>query len=232
MNARHREERRRQPGVAVISLRRAWLTQYLHQTGVGFRHIIPQLGSALLPRFRPPLLLDVAGMPVPLIIALLRELDRARPLIPTLALIPAASPANARLLTPIPAIQAIVSDAAPPETLALWLRVLPQLGRASSTMSPAWVSVPAPLTQALALPTYSLDLLHALAPYGSAPPASIDDAASAAGVSRRLFYYRLAALRAVVGLPSNRRYRPPALATAICAALADPPPAAAQARQA
>lgn len=72
----------------------------------------------------------------------------------------------------------------------------------------------------LSLPAYTLDALHALSPFGGKPPANITEAAQRAGISRRLFCYQLAAIRAVVGISSDRRYRPPALASMICTAIA------------
>lgn len=207
------------PGVAVISWRRPWISQHLQAAGASSRHIIPQLGPSLLPAFRPPLLLDTVGMPLPLLVAILWELSQGRDVTPTLALLPLNQPGLARLLTLPLAVNVLIADTVPTDTLGLWLRLAPQLERRSASASPAIVGLGPPPADLLNLPAHTLDALHALAPYGSAPPASITEAAERAGMSRRLFCYQLAAIRAVVGLPSTRRYRPSALAAAICEAL-------------
>jgi hypothetical protein len=211
------QDRRRQPGVAVISLRRIWLTQQLQASGTSFRHIVPQLGNRLLPDFRPPLLLDVAEMPRSMLVAILWELSRVPDMTPTLALFPAHEPGIARLLALPLSVAVLIADTVPVEILAAWLRAAPQLARRTARTPPAWVGAKPP--QIGELPVATLDTLRALAPYGAGAPANITEAAVFAGVSRRQFCYQLAALRAVVGLSSAHRYRPPMLATEIHAAL-------------
>lgn len=213
-------DRRRADGVAVISFRRAWLTLRLHAAGVAVRHVVPQLGEPLLPAIRPPLLLDAASMPPRLLPAILRELGRMRPIL-TLALIAGDAPGLGQLVALAPAVQVVLSDTVPPATLALWLRMAPILAHRPVDVPPAWVGVAAP---ALPLPGATLDALYALAPYGAAPAASLTAAARRIGMSRRQLCYHLAALRAVVGIPRQRRYRPLALATAICQAITTPRP--------
>lgn len=215
-------ERRHQPGVAVLSLRRLWISQQLASAGIPSRHIIPQLGPTLLPAFRPPLLLDTVDMPLPLLVAILWELSRMRELTPTLALLPPTEPGLARLLALPLAISVLLADTVPTDTLGLWLRLAPQIVRRTAATPPAMVGLGPPPPELLSLPAYTLDALRALAPYGGPPAVSITEAAQQAGISRRLFCYQLAAIRAVVGVPATRRYRPPDLAEAICAALAEP----------
>ncbi|NNJ12198.1 hypothetical protein EKD04_017855 [Chloroflexales bacterium ZM16-3] len=213
-------DRRRDAGVAVISFRRAWLAQRLLASGVSVRHVVPQLGHPLLPDIRPPLLLDSVSMPPRMLTAILWELRTVRH-IPTLALISGDAPGVGRLLALAPAVHVVIADTVPPETLALWLRMAPALAaRRLVTASPAWVGVVAP---AVPLPAATLAALYALAPYGSEPSASLADAAQRIGVSRRQLCYHLAALRAALGVPPQRRYRPHALAAAICQAIVAPP---------
>lgn len=215
-------ERRRQPGVAVISWRRPWITQQLAAAGIPSRHILPQPGPTLLPAFRPPLLLDTVEMPLPLLVAILWELNRVRELTPTLALLPPTEPGLARLLALPLAISVLLADTVPTDILGLWLRLAPQIVRRTASTPPALVGLGPPPADLLNLPVYTLDALYALAPYGAPPAGSITEAAQQAGISRRLFCYQLAAIRAVVGVPASRRYRPPDLAAAICAALVEP----------
>ena len=216
------QARRRQHGVAVLSLRRPWLTRQLQEVGVPLLHLIPQLGPALLPAFRPPLplLLDTAAMPQSMLVTVLWELSRERPRMPTLALVAPHQPGLARLIALPLTMTVVLADTTPAATLGRWLRIAPRIARRSAAAPPAVVGLEPALGERLDLPAYTLDILRALAPYGGAPPASITAAAQHAGMSRRLFCYQLTALRAVVGLPATRRYRPPALAAAIGAALA------------
>ena len=213
-------ERRRQSGVAVISLRRTWLTQRLHLSGVSFRHIVPQLGPRLLPDFRPPLLLDAAQMPLSMLVTILWELTRLRDMTPTLVLIPADMLGLAPLVTLPLAVNVLLADTVSATSLASWLRMAPQFARRIRETPPAWVDIEP--VQVGSLPDCALDVLHALAPYGVPAPADITVAAAQAGMSRRLFCYQLAALRSITGVSPARRYRPPALAAAICTALTAP----------
>lgn len=211
------QDRRRRSGVAVISLRRIWLTQQLQASGASFRHIVPQLGNRLLPDFRPPLLLDAADIPCAMLVTILWELSRVRDMTPTLVLFPAHQPGLARLLALPLAVNVLIADTVSVETLASWLKKAPELERRIQNTPPEWVGAKPPLSGDL--PVATLDTLRALAPYGAVGPATITEAAALAGMSRRQFCYQLSALRSVVGLSPAHRYRPAALAAAIYTAL-------------
>lgn len=214
------QERRSHQGIAVISLRRVELTRRLKAAHAPFRHIVPQLGPTLVPELRPPLLLDTIGMPLPMLVAILWELSRARNIMPTLALVPPDQPGLARLIALPRSVHALVADDVTDETLGLWARMAHLIERRPGSMAPVEVGMPMTSAGMVNLPAYTLDALHALSPFGGKPPATMTEAAQRAGISRRLFCYQLAAIRAVVGIPSDRRYRPPALASTICAAIA------------
>jgi hypothetical protein len=217
-------ERRGQPGVAVLSLRRRWLVPHLQASGMAVRHILPQLGpqpgQRLLPAFRPPLLLDVAHMPLPMLVAVLWELAHVRERTPTVVLIPAGAPGLARLVGLPLAVNVILADTVGAETRALWLAMAPQFAPRIPDAPPAWVGL-VPMPAPLPLPPFTLATLHALAPWGAPAPASLAAAARQAGISRRLLCYQLAALRRLVGLPPQRRYHLPALAAALVTALVE-----------
>lgn len=212
------QEWRYPQSIAVISFRRSELTRRLKAVGAPFRHIIPQLGQTFLPELRPPLLLDAAEMPLPILVAILWELSRVRKITPTLALVPPNQPGLARLIALPLSVNVLMADDVTDGTLGLWVRMAPLIARRAESLAPVEVGMPP--AEMLNLPAYTLDALRALSPFGSKPPATITEAAQRVCISRRLFCYQLAAIRAVVGIPSERRYRPPALASAIYAAIA------------
>lgn len=215
------QERRRLTGVALVSLRRAWLADVLNAHDVAVRHVVPQLGASLFPAFRPPLLLDVLGIPMPMLVAMLWELRHTPSLSPTLIVLPAHAPGLHRLAAIPSAVSLLVAETTPADQLARWLRVAPHLVRRAHQAPPAGVGLPPLPPGVLPLPTFTLDVLRALAPYGAPAPQSVTEAAARAGVSRRLFCYRLAAIRAVLGISPERRFRPPDLAAAITTAIWD-----------
>jgi hypothetical protein len=214
------QERRSHQGIALLSMRRVALTLRLAAVHVPVRHLLPQLGPPIVPEFRPPLLLDTIEMPLPLLVTILWEVSRARTAMPTLALVPPDRPGVARLAALSRSVHALIADDVPDATLGLWVRMAPQFGRRSASVAPVEVGLPALPAGMGPLPAFTLDVIHALVPFGGRPAATLTEAAQRVGVSRRLFCYQLAALRAVVGLPADRRYRPPNLAAALCAALA------------
>jgi len=213
------QEWRYHQSVAVISLRRADLSHRLKVSHAPFRYIIPQLGQAFLPELRPPLLLDTVDMPLPMLVAILWELTRVRNITPTLALVSPQQVSLARLIALPLSVNVLVADDVTDGTLGLWARMAPFISRRTGSMAPVEVGMSTASVGMLNLPSYTLDALRALSPFGGRPPATISEAAQRAGISRRLFCYRLAAIRAVVGIPPNRRYRPPALASLICEAI-------------
>ncbi len=214
------QERRYHQGIAVISLRRVELTRRLKAAHTPFRHIVPQLGPTLVPELRPPLLLDTIGMPLPMLVAILWELSRARNIMPTLALVPPDQPSLARLTTLPLSVHALVADDVTDETLGLWVRMAHMIGRRPGSLAPVEVGMPTASVGTLNLPAYTLDVLHALSPFGGRAPANMTEAAQRVDMSRRLFCYQLAAIRAVIGIAPDRRYRPAALASAIYAGIA------------
>ena len=214
------QERRYHQGIAVISLRRVELSRRLKAANVLFRHMIPQLGPTLVPELRPPLLLDTIGMPLPMLVAILWELSRARHIMPTLALVPPDQPLLARLAALPLSVHALVADDVTDETLGLWARTAHIIGRRPGSLAPVEVGIPLTSAGKLNLPAYTLDVLHALSPFGGRSPVNMVEAAQRVDMSRRLFCYQLAAIRAVVGIPPDRRYRPAALASAIYAGIA------------
>jgi hypothetical protein len=224
MTQRRQRSQRRQPGGAVISVRQPWLRAQLADLGVGVR-FLPLQGARrgeLLPALRPPLLLDTAELDPALLAAILAELHRARPALPTVALI-APNDALAQRLVPLCGmIYAVVVDT----QLALVPPLLRQVGLVGQQRGPqARLATLGFLPPAVTVT--DADLLSILAELPAAR--ALSEVAQATHLSLPTVHRKLKAARAALGIarpPGQKRPTPPELAVEFIAALRQPPRAA------
>jgi hypothetical protein len=209
-------ERRREPGIALLTQRGKTLIPRLQEAGVPNRLILLQDSEDPLPAIRPPLLLDTVGLALPDLIAVLLAVQSR--LIATLALV---NPSNIQLLRLLPlcaAVRVIVSDAIDLAYLTPFIRHLDDTPQRGAVPPPVWVGLSAPPQLTPALSPQMLRLLNELSCCKDH-----DMVAEACGMSRATLMRLLADTRKALNMPAGTRarYRPPVLATAILAALAE-----------
>ncbi len=209
-------KRRRNQGVALLTQRRNILIPRCQAAGIAYRQILLQDGSDPLPEVRPPLLLDTTDLPLSRLIAVLVAAQRR--VLTTLALV---NPADTRLLRLLPlcsAVRLIASDATDLARLKPFLRHLADHPPRRPVRPPVWIGLPTPPQLTSPLPPLLLSILQSLLEQHDH-----DAVADACGVSRATLMRLLAGTRMAVGLPNGAaaRFRPPVLAMAILAALAE-----------
>ncbi|HEX6290240.1 MAG TPA: hypothetical protein VFZ66_13690 [Herpetosiphonaceae bacterium] len=204
-------ERRPRVTVAVVATqaRRRSLIPRLDAAGIDGHMLLlqgdredvpPPLGVPVLPPLVGPLLVDTVGLVPGMQVRVLAELATRYAQIPTLLLTQPTDRRLHRLAPSCPAIYGVVSEDLSPAELALWLRHPGAVGRTRSAhVLPAYVGLPAPPP-----PIVDPHLLALLVALAHAP--TIDAAARRYARSERTFYRKLAAVRAVLHLPS-RLYR-------------------------
>jgi hypothetical protein len=217
------DERRRYPGIALISHRQTALAARLVGATVPHRHVSPPTRGAadLLYGVRPPVLLDAQGMPAPELVDLLCEVANARRPMTTVVM---ARPENIlaqRLAAACPVVPVLIAESVEDRVLRAWLRQSTNLAlRASPEIPPAMVGLRAPMRD-VPLNLTVLQILRALQPAYQFAPETMDAAAMRSSFSRRMFFYHLSALRSALQIDHERRYRPEDLASLILARLSE-----------
>lgn len=210
-------ERRRFPGIALISHRQMVLDERLMGSTVPHRHVArPTIRAAeLLEGVRPPILLDVEGMAPEELVDMLCEVAHARRPITTVVMVRPGHALALRLAAACPAVPVLISEQVEDHVLLAWLRQSTNLAlRLSPEIPPAMVGLQAP-AHPITLNLTVLQILHALKPAHHLPPETMDVAAAHSAFSRRMFFYHLSALRTLLQIDHERRYKPEDLATLI-----------------
>lgn len=182
-------ERRTALGVAVLSMKTPTVISTLQQVGIAYRALLVQ-ERCVLPKMRPPIVLDTIGMS-PLDLA--RVLDnmaagrvdgcKTGAWFPTIAVADPLAYAHHRLLACCPAVVAVMAAPGDPRTLPLLVRWLGS-SAADVRTGPLWYDLAKP-----ALPDPPPDLCGLLVALAGA--AKLHDAAAAFNVSRATFFRRL-----------------------------------------
>lgn len=186
-----------QSGISVLSSRSLDLEARLHYAGVEAHFLVTQspAGGIQLPSMDPPLLLDTHGLGFIQSAALLIELAKLRPVIPTIALVDPDDVALRVILRICPAIYAVLADTEDLRLLGPLLRLGGLCGSARlRDVAPCWSGVPPVQREVLSLE--ELEVLVVLAQSDN-----IDAAVAQSSLLRRTFYRRLARLRVGLGLP-------------------------------
>jgi hypothetical protein len=210
-------ERRRELGVALLTDRVELLRPRLYDAGIANRAFLLQDDEKKpLPDIRSPLLLDTVGLALPDLFAVLLAVQREA--ITTLALVNPSDIRLHRLLPLCAAVRVIISDAIDLAHLPPFTRHLDDTPQHGAALPPVWVGLRAPPQLTPPLSPQILRLLNEL------PCCKDHDmVAAACGMSRATLMRLLADARKALGMPAgtSARYRPPVLATAILAALAE-----------
>lgn len=217
------DERRRFPGIALISHRHMRLAERLVGSAVPHRHIArPTIRAAdLLEGVRPPILLDTQGMAPTELVDMLCEVAHTRRPIITVVMVKPGNTLVLRLAAACPTVPVLISEQVEDRVLLAWLRQSTNLAlRASPEIPPAMVGLQAPI-HPIPLSLTVLQILHALKPAHHPPPETMDVAAARSAFSRRMFFYHLSALRTLLQINHERRYRPEDLAVLIIERLSE-----------
>jgi hypothetical protein len=180
------DERRRYPGIALISHRQVVLAERLVGASVPHRHVaLPTISAAdLLTGVRPPILLDTQGMTPAELVDMLCEVAHSRRPITTVAMIRPENTLALRLAAACPTVLLLISEQVENHVLLAWLRQSTHLElRASPEIPPAMVGLQAPL-HTVPLNLTVLQILRALKPAHQPPPDTMDVAATRSAFER------------------------------------------------
>jgi hypothetical protein len=216
------DDRRRSLGIALISHRHTVLADRLMRSEVPHRHVCSMGdGAATLDGVRPPILLDTHAMKPPELVDMLCEVSHRRHPLATVVLVHPSDTLALRLAAACPTVPVILAESVSDQVLWAWLRHSTHLSlRASPEIPPALVDVRFP-ARPIPVNLTTLQILRALRPAYQDAPESMEAVASRSSFSRRMLLYQLAALRSILQIEPERRYRPSDLAKIIFERLSD-----------